>query len=74
MNIPSAVSLSHDGDVWRAVIGEHASNSLDPFEAITLTVGKAREAGYRFGSPADEPAPTPPAPTDAEPTDEAAPR
>lgn len=50
VTIPNAVSLSHDGDVWRATLGDHASNSLDPFEAILLTVGKAREAGHSFDS------------------------
>lgn len=48
--IPNAVALAHDGDVWRAALGEHAANSLDPFEAIVLVAGKAREAGHVFST------------------------
>ncbi len=49
-----AVQLSHDGDVWRATLGEHAANSLDPFQAIVLVIGKAQEAGFEFAKPSTE--------------------
>jgi hypothetical protein len=68
----NSITVFHDGDVWRATLGSDthtgvSSTSGDPFTAIELTVGKAREQGWAFDATpaadhteaADEPAAKP---------------
>ncbi len=81
----NSISVEFDGDVWRSKLGVDGTGvtsvASDPFDAIALTLGKAREQNWAFDNthakapeaPPAKPAPVPPkpAPTPGKPADAA---
>jgi hypothetical protein len=64
----NTISVEFDGDVWRSKLGSDDATGITscascPFDAISLTLAKAREQGWAFdGDKAAEPAKPVPAP------------